>query len=34
MTINLGKIEFRVTHKGLVPERLNIYADSWVRIIN
>ena len=30
----LGKWEYKVTRKGLEPKKFNIYADSWVNIIN
>ncbi len=34
MTIYLGRWEYKVTRRGLEPQKFNIYADSWVNIIN
>ncbi len=34
MTIYLGKWGYKLTRKGLEPQKFNIYADSWVNIIN
>ena len=34
MKINLGKSEYDLTREGLRLLRYNIYADSWVGVID
>jgi hypothetical protein len=34
MTISLGKCEYDLTAKGLRLLRYNIYADSWVDVVD
>jgi hypothetical protein len=33
MKFTLGKWEYKITFGGLKPEKYNIYANSWVRIL-